>query len=336
MQFFVDVPSNAQLVPEGVKIQISSFGNPTLKEELNFWLVPNPDLLSDRDNDNVYDSTEIQLNLNPDNPDTDGDGVFDGIELYDPSQPEDYDHDGLLDALDSDNITYVDTDNDGLGNAYELYFGMDPLNSDSDGDGLNDGLECALLTADAIPLDSDSDGIVDALEEGLNAYPVDTDSDADGVLDSSDNCPTIPNPDQTDTDGDGIGDACDTLYEADLSVELSDSPDPVEVRSNLTITAEVTNHGPATSEEVELEITLPKGASVMSVNAPIGECDNDKWSVECSFDELQAGQSVTVDLRVKPQRAGSLRTMAEVYSEITSDPNLTNNTDTEITNVSRD
>ncbi|MBA2751461.1 MAG: thrombospondin type 3 repeat-containing protein, partial [Actinobacteria bacterium] len=60
------------------------------------------------------------------------------------------------------------------------------------------------------------------------------DADGDGVEDVLDNCPDVANPDQADADGDGIGDACDT--EADLSVEVTDSPDPVATRGTLTYT----------------------------------------------------------------------------------------------------
>ncbi len=58
------------------------------------------------------------------------------------------------------------------------------------------------------------------------------DADGDGVEDVLDNCPDVANPDQADADGDGIGDACDT--EADLSAEVTDSPDPVATRGTLT------------------------------------------------------------------------------------------------------
>jgi hypothetical protein len=79
---------------------------------------------TDLDADNYTDAAELEVGLDPNNPDTDGDGVADGDEA---------------------NIYFTDpwlwdTDGDGLSDGEEL-FGIltDPLVWDTDGDGARDG-----------------------------------------------------------------------------------------------------------------------------------------------------------------------------------------------------
>lgn len=48
------------------------------------------------------------------------------------------------------------------------------------------------------------------------------DSDADGIPDASDNCSGISNADQIDANADGYGNVCDTDYDDNGSVGMSD------------------------------------------------------------------------------------------------------------------
>jgi hypothetical protein len=81
------------------------------------------DIVLDSDGDGLPDSTENDLQTDPNNPDTDGDGLSDGDEV----------NDFHTDPLNPD------TDNDGLWDSHEVTYGSDPHNSDTDGDGFPDG-----------------------------------------------------------------------------------------------------------------------------------------------------------------------------------------------------
>lgn len=94
-----------------------------------FSLVTADWLLNDQDGDGVPTWRELELGLDPLNPDTNGDGVRDGAAVASGISP-----------------SSADTDGDGVPNTVEIAQGTDPLNPDTDGDGVND-------LNDAFPLD---------------------------------------------------------------------------------------------------------------------------------------------------------------------------------------
>ena len=89
------------------------------------WRDPHPHIheFADSDKDGLRDVYEIEIETDPNNPDTDGDGVFDGEEV----------------------------------NKY----GTDPKNPDSDGDKLIDGEEIFVYHTDPLDEDTDDDGWLD-------------------------------------------------------------------------------------------------------------------------------------------------------------------------------
>lgn len=92
-----------------------------------------------------------------------------GVDLS--SNTEDFDGDGIVNALDLDN------DNDGLSDEEERRIGSSPVNSDTDGDGFTDG-EDAFPTDSTEWADTDGDGIGDNSE-----LPVRADVNGDGRAD---------------------------------------------------------------------------------------------------------------------------------------------------------
>jgi len=81
---------------------------------------------TDLDADNYDDAAELNVGLDPNNPDTDGDGVADGDEV---------------DIYFTDPFT-ADSDGDGVSDGGELFdIRTDPLVSDTNGDGVSDGEE---------------------------------------------------------------------------------------------------------------------------------------------------------------------------------------------------
>jgi outer membrane protein OmpA-like peptidoglycan-associated protein len=113
----------------------------------------------DQDHDGIQDAEEINVGLDPANPDTDGDGKKDGDE----GTTADADGDGIIDALDS---SAMDTDKDGVNDELDKE-NTDPDN-DSDGDGYGNGLEYAEgsnpLDINSKPADRDNDGIPDSID----------------------------------------------------------------------------------------------------------------------------------------------------------------------------
>ena len=84
---------------------------------------------TDLDADNYLDAAELEVGLDPTNPDTDGDGVADGDEV-------------------------------------DIYF-TDPLVWDSDGDGISDGEELFGLLTDPLLWDTNGNGVSDGEESPI-------------------------------------------------------------------------------------------------------------------------------------------------------------------------
>lgn len=183
----IDVPADAA---EGavaqVHVLVRSNGNPLLTETEDFYVEIDSSLPTDSDGDSLTDEQEIVLGLDPDDPDSDGDGLSDGVEILNPSAPEDRDGNGLVDAMEPDNVLPTDSDGDGVSDMLEVSLGLNPAVADSDGDGINDGLEVGRPGVDAQPIDFDGDGEIDALEAGDDAYSVAGDMDGDFDIDSDD------------------------------------------------------------------------------------------------------------------------------------------------------
>ena len=237
-------------LPDAAEIRLGTF----LK---NAWDSDNdgiPDAVEDANHNGVVDPGETD----PANPDTDGDGLVDGFEMnaaadlphgvrsgadaqtywhslqpglfklvsFAPPTNNDFDGDGLVNALDPDD------DNDGVltkdelsGSAYPGYAGAlsDPYNKDSDGDGLTDRQEITYGT-NVLNKFSDADTLSDGTEvkrwdptagNGTGAWigwgtnPLDPDSDHDGINDGVGIDGLVIDGVPVDTDGDGMINALD-------------------------------------------------------------------------------------------------------------------------------
>jgi hypothetical protein len=145
-------------------------------------------------------------------------GTIDDFASWYAITPLDRDHDGLLDAeeTESDPGRY-DSDGDWLKDQFEVENGLDPLLFDTDRDGLIDGEELRRRT-NATDRDTDGDGLLDLMEvrgwlvefeymgESFSILarsdPKVVDSDGDGVDDYMEYWSNL-NPMSADTDGDG-------------------------------------------------------------------------------------------------------------------------------------
>ena len=119
---------------------------------------------------------------------------------------------------------------------------------------------------------------------------------------------------------------------ADLSVDKADSPDPVEVGSQLTYSITVSNAGPATANNVQLDDVLPNRVDFVSAMSPQGPCSQQARKVGCRLGALASGADATVSILVTPNKAGQIVNTATVSTNDT-DPVAANNSDSETTTV---
>ncbi len=128
----------------------------------------------------------------------------------------------------------------------------------------------------------------------------------------------------------------DTLTpRADLSVALSDSPDPVAPGGTLTYQVQLTNLGPSSSTGMTLVDPLPSGVSFVSSTPGGPACTVAAAVVTCHLGGLgpSASQTVTVVVTVGAATSGPLSNTASVTGNET-DLVSANNSDTETTTVS--
>jgi uncharacterized repeat protein (TIGR01451 family) len=122
----------------------------------------------------------------------------------------------------------------------------------------------------------------------------------------------------------------------DMSITKTDSPDPVAPGGTLTYHMTVTNNGmptmPATTSGVTLTDVLPAGVTFVSATPSSGTCSGTS-TVTCKLGIFPSGATATVDIVVTaPNAAGTLTNTATVAAA-TTDPNLSNNTATQMTTV---
>jgi uncharacterized repeat protein (TIGR01451 family) len=117
----------------------------------------------------------------------------------------------------------------------------------------------------------------------------------------------------------------------DLSLVVTDTPDPVASRGTLTYTLVATNNGLSPAPATGILDNL--SADVRFVSASAG-CTHIQGTVDCVIGTLQPGASTTVEIVVTPRRTGIITNTATVAS-VVADPTPGNNTGTIDTTVAK-
>jgi uncharacterized repeat protein (TIGR01451 family) len=121
---------------------------------------------------------------------------------------------------------------------------------------------------------------------------------------------------------------------ADLSLTISDSPDPVATGAALTYAIKVHNGGPDPATDTIVTDGLPGAVQYASATVPSGSCGHTGSKVVCDLDTVTTTVDRTITLRVTvKKKSGEFTNSASVSSGI-SDPNPANNLDSELTKVS--
>lgn len=119
---------------------------------------------------------------------------------------------------------------------------------------------------------------------------------------------------------------------ADLSVTVSDAPDPVSVGGALTYSVDVANAGPSLAAAAMLTDTLPAGLTFHSAVASQGSCSGTA-TVVCALGDVAGGGTVQVTISVTTTVAGGPTNTVTVGST-TIDPDHNNNTADASTTIS--
>lgn len=113
---------------------------------------------------------------------------------------------------------------------------------------------------------------------------------------------------------------------ADLEVEITAVPNPVEPGTPVTYSVEVTNHGPNPAIGTEVTATLTSDQALNGATAGAGTPQISGGVVKLSAGDLASGASITLTLTATPPAAGnpSCRVIA---SSLAVDPDGTDNVD---------
>lgn len=117
---------------------------------------------------------------------------------------------------------------------------------------------------------------------------------------------------------------------ADVSLTVSDTPDPALLLDEITYTIRVSNAGPG-SASVWLNAGL-EGGGYTTVSSTQGSCTVN-GSFNCPLGPLSARAAATVTVKVRPSRLGNISLAVSASTDV-SDPDYSNNGKTEYTYVS--
>jgi uncharacterized repeat protein (TIGR01451 family) len=119
---------------------------------------------------------------------------------------------------------------------------------------------------------------------------------------------------------------------ADVSIAMTESPNPGLDGGNLTYTMTISNAGPEAAGSVAVRLPVASGAGLVSAIASAGLVSYSGGVVVAQLGNLGMGASATVTVVLQAQAPGQITETATATSN-SADPNLSNNTSTVVTQV---
>jgi uncharacterized repeat protein (TIGR01451 family) len=111
----------------------------------------------------------------------------------------------------------------------------------------------------------------------------------------------------------------------DISVSVSDAPDPVSLGGNLTYNIVVANTGPSSATGVVVTNLLPPSGSLISVTPSQGTFTTNGNTVVCNVGTIAGSASATISIVVSPIAVGTMTNQTTV-TRAEADAYLPNNT----------
>ena len=106
-----------------------------------------------------------------------------------------------------------------------------------------------------------------------------------------------------------------TTVTPDLEIIKDDSPNAIEVGDLLEYTLTIENQGNSNAANVQVLDELPDEVEFVSADPSQGTCDEQPDNVvDCDLNNINAGQTVTVDILVEALEAGTITNTAEVFA----------------------
>ena len=120
---------------------------------------------------------------------------------------------------------------------------------------------------------------------------------------------------------------------ADLSIHLSDSPDPLPVGNDLIYTSTIVNNGPLTSINTVFNQSINVRFKIRSVSTTHGSCSG-RDSIQCDLGDLAPDENATIVVTISPRTRNVDRFFSSAnISSDTYDRWTTNNSSAMLTTV---
>ncbi|RSK28302.1 DUF11 domain-containing protein [Bacillus sp. HMF5848] len=120
--------------------------------------------------------------------------------------------------------------------------------------------------------------------------------------------------------------------QVDVSVSVTDEPDPAQVDQAITYQITITNNGTDTATGVTVISSLSNSVDFISANSQQASCSHNNGSITCAIDSLSAEENAEIDIQVSSSSVGTiLNTISVLTNE--DDINSLNNQVTEETTV---
>ncbi|MGA9377731.1 MAG: NEW3 domain-containing protein [Phormidium sp.] len=112
----------------------------------------------------------------------------------------------------------------------------------------------------------------------------------------------------------------------DVQVTQTGPATPVSVGSNITFTAQVTNIGSTTANQVVFTNPLPAGVTFVSVTPSQGSCSFANNTITCNLGDLAPSQNVSIPIVVTATTPGTINNPVSISATNDSNPNNNNAT----------